>query len=639
MANVKLASKAVGDVVKLKVNGVAKEFIVVHQGLPSSLYDASCDGTWLLMKDIYEKKTFNSSNLNAYETSEVNTYLNGPFFSLFDSNIQGIIKQVKIPHVKNGVTQSGANGLSCKVFLLSGPEVGLAGSSDYMQNDGAKLDYFNANTGADSKRIAYLNGSATIWWLRSPYTYNSQGVWTVTAEGTGTFYNAFDYLGIRPALILPFNMEVDDSGNVVPSTRPMKLSEMPVGGTVSINVNGAAKDFLVVHQGKPSSLYDNSCDGTWLLMKDIYENRQWHNPNINSYKESAIHSYLNSTFLNLFESNIQAAIKQVKIPYVNEAGSSAVASGANGLSCKVFLLSGYEVGIGGKTYLPQDGAKLSYFNLNIGTDPKRIAYLNGSASSWWLRSPSTNSVYYAWNVNSGGSCDNGFDVGLSFGIRPALVLPSTLLVSDDGTVSTNTPPTITSTSGASGVNLGSKSAAFSFKYTPNDADGDKLTVTEKLDGVVMKTRTNVTSGTQLTFECASTADGFQQILNGSHVITIEVNDGTESVTFTANFSKAVYEASIALNEPFAVAGDITVAVMNIVGELPSDAVLKVEVTNNAKDDSPVWQDATDEVLNGRNIAFLNNTAVNGAAFSFRMSVKRGASNTGGYINTITGAFQ
>ena len=220
-------------------------------------------------------------------------------------------------------------------------------------------------------------------------------------------------------------------GDITFPSAGTKLSTLDVGHSVYLNVGGVRKEFLVVHQGLPSSLYDASCDGTWLLMKDIYENRQWHNPNINSYKESAIHSYLNSTFLNLFESNIQAAIKQVKIPYVNEAGSSAVASGANGLSCKVFLLSGYEVGIGGKTYLPQDGAKLSYFNLNIGMDPKRIAYLNGSAAPWWLRSPSTNSVYYAWNVNSGGGCDNGFDVGLSFGIRPCIILPSDALVDEE----------------------------------------------------------------------------------------------------------------------------------------------------------------------------------------------------------------
>lgn len=56
MANVALSSKAVGSIVKLKVGGVAKNFIVVHQGRPSSVYDTSCDGTWLLMEDCYENR-------------------------------------------------------------------------------------------------------------------------------------------------------------------------------------------------------------------------------------------------------------------------------------------------------------------------------------------------------------------------------------------------------------------------------------------------------------------------------------------------------------------------------------------------------------------------------------------------------
>ena len=51
MATVALGQKAVGSVVKLKFNGAMREFLVVHQGKPSSLYDESCNGTWLLMKD------------------------------------------------------------------------------------------------------------------------------------------------------------------------------------------------------------------------------------------------------------------------------------------------------------------------------------------------------------------------------------------------------------------------------------------------------------------------------------------------------------------------------------------------------------------------------------------------------------
>lgn len=420
------------------------------------------------------------------------------------------------------------------------------------------------------------------------------------------------------------------------------LSTKAVGSTVKLKVNGTAKEFIVVHQGKPSSLYDDSCNGTWLLMKDIYENRVWQSGNINKYESSDIHTYLNNTFLNLFDSNIKDAIKQVKIPYRKNGGSGGTnQSGANGLSCKIFLLSGYEVGwtSGDNQYFPQDGAKLSYFESGTGTSAnnKRIANLNGSAAHWWLRSPYADYTGNVWDVYSSGNYGSR-DASNSRGIRPALILPSTLLVSDDGTVSTNTPPTITSTSGASGVNLGSKTAAFSFKYTPNDADGDKLTVTEKLDGVVKKTRTNVTSGTQLTFECASTAAEFQKILNGTHTITIEASDGKASATFTATFTKAVHKATITLKTPLAVSGDITAAVMSVVGQIPVGAVYKVEATNNAKDTSPVWQDVTAEVKSGANIVFTNKTTANGAAFNFRITVERGTS-AGGYISGVSGAFQ
>lgn len=416
------------------------------------------------------------------------------------------------------------------------------------------------------------------------------------------------------------------------------LSTKAVGSTVKLNVNGAAKEFIVVHQGKPSSLYDDSCNGTWLLMKDIYESRAWHSSNSNSYKASTIHTYLNGTFLNLFDADIKAQIKTVKIPYVNGTGSSAVASGSSGLSAQIFLLSGYEVGWTQSTssYFPIDGACLSYFSGTAATDSKRIAYLNGTATFWWLRSPYTYGTNGAWRVNTdGGYRGNG--CSLSYGIRPALVLPSTLLVSDDGSVQTNTPPTITSTSGSSGVALGTKSAGFNFQYTVADADGDSLTITEKLDGVTKRTFTG-TSGSTYTFEAVTTAN-FQKVLNGEHTLSVVVSDGSESVTFTATFTKAVYSASITLKEPLTVEGDITAAVLGVVGSIPSDANYKVEVTNNADDSSPVWQDVTAEAKSGVNIVFENTTAANGAAFNFRITVSRGSSNTGGYISAVNGAFQ
>lgn len=418
----------------------------------------------------------------------------------------------------------------------------------------------------------------------------------------------------------------------------VKLGTKAVGSIVKIKVNGASKDFIVVHQGKPSSVYDDSCNGTWLLMKDIYENRAWHSSNTNDYANSTIHSYLNSTFLNLFESNIKNAIKQVKIPYRKGHGTSTtVTSGSNGLSAKIFLLSTTETSFS-YSYMPRgEGAELAYFKgcADNGSDSKRVAYLNGSATGWWLRSPGCNVTSNRALVVDSAGTSGDTNCSSSRGIRPALILPSTLLVSDDGTVSVNTAPTV-STDGAA---LGQKNAAFAWKYTVRDADGDTLTVTEKLDGKTTKARTGAASGTALTFEQTASAAGFQKILNGNHTITVEVSDGEETVSTSATFTKAVHAASVTLSEPLAVDGDITVAVLQVTGSIPDDAVFKAEVTNNANDPSPVWQDATTEVQKGMNIVFENKTATAGAAFNFRVSVERGESGEGGYIEAVSGAFE
>lgn len=416
----------------------------------------------------------------------------------------------------------------------------------------------------------------------------------------------------------------------------VKLSTKAVGSTVKIKVNGAAKDFIIVHQGKPSSIYDDSCNGTWVLLKDIYTTSTFGNSN--SYKDSSIHSYLNSTFYNLIDSEIRAAIKQVKIPYQNGTGSGgSLATGTSGLSTKVFLLSGYEVGwtTSDSGYFPKDGAKLDYFGSSSGGNSKRIAYNGSSAAVWWLRSPGTGVASSIWCVKSDGG-DGNWSYNVSCGVRPAFILPSELSVSDDGTVSVNTAPTITNTSG---TQLGEKNAAFSYSYTVSDADGDTISVTEKLDSKTVTTRTDIASGTVLTFEQASTEEGFRRILNGSHTIQIVASDGKDSSSASATFTKDVTSASVTLKSPLAVEGDITVAVLQVTGSIPDDATFKAEVTNNANDAEPVWQDAMTEVQKGTNIVFSNKTASNGAAFNFRISVSRGASGESGYIEAVTGAFQ
>lgn len=189
------------------------------------------------------------------------------------------------------------------------------------------------------------------------------------------------------------------------------LSEIAVGSSIYLNENGSPAEYLVVHQGLPLSSYDASCDGTWLLRKDCYSyNRQWSTSEAyTKYEQSYIHKYLNSTCLEQFDSDMQALIKTATVP-----------SGADGATAKLFLLNSGEL------------ARLSYFS---GKDESsRIAYRNGTASFWWLRTHNSNYNYCILSVQPDGAIAEMGTQTDSRGIRPALILPYNALLQDDGTI-------------------------------------------------------------------------------------------------------------------------------------------------------------------------------------------------------------
>lgn len=212
------SSLAVGSTVKLMEGSTAVEYLVVNQGIPSNsdLYDASCNGTWLLRKDCHSNRVWNSSNINTYASSDINTWLNGDFFNSLGSAEQAVIKQVKIPYCPSGTDttiKSGVDGLGVKVFLVGGYEVGLSNYAS-IPEDGAKLDYFGSGTGtsAKNKRIAYKKGLTVNWWLRSPYIDTSDSVCDVNIQGDfGSLYANNSRGSVRPALVIPGNARFDET--------------------------------------------------------------------------------------------------------------------------------------------------------------------------------------------------------------------------------------------------------------------------------------------------------------------------------------------------------------------------------------------------------------------------------------------
>lgn len=231
------------------------------------------------------------------------------------------------------------------------------------------------------------------------------------------------------------------------------LGNVAVGTTVYLNENGSPKPYLVVNQGIPqnSPLYDSSCNGTWLLKKladTIDLGKFWDNGNSNELPGAQIFDDLQENVLTRYDEIIQNQILSVKIPYCIGNSSSTVESGNNGLSCKIFLLGAYEVGLTTDfiSYIPVDGAALSYFQNTSEVDSKRIYYESVGSSNaiqWWLRSQKTNSSNNVYCIKtSGGSSYVSANNNVT-AIRPALILPTSLYVWNDGTISTVAGPNTT----------------------------------------------------------------------------------------------------------------------------------------------------------------------------------------------------
>lgn len=476
MANTQLGSKAVGSIVKLKVGGTAKEFIVVHQGKPSSIYDESCNGTWLLMKDIYEGHVWHSSDVNKYESSDIHSYLNSTFLNLFETNIRDAIKQVKIPYRKGGGSggsdQSGANGLSAKIFLLSGYEVGWTTSDiRYLPVDGAKLDYFESGDGtsASNKRIATRNGVAVRWWLRSQQTNKLDSVIQVNSDGQSRSSIVSNTYFVRPALVLPSDALVDDSGNVTP---PVDLTAHKTlingtaytvkGGKCMVNgtsydikkgrtlINGTGYDITFAPPYDPvfanntweqiiEACHNNAVPDTWKVadQKPMTINGKDYQIDIigknhDDYSDGSgkapltfqLHDCYGET-KNMNSSNTNrggwtsCAMRSTHLPAILALMPTEVQNGirevnkltsAGSQSATINTTADKlfllsEIEIFGSVVYAKNGEGTQYDYYKAGNS--RVKKFNGRADIWWERSPDrSNSTYFCY-VYSGGNVDYG----------------------------------------------------------------------------------------------------------------------------------------------------------------------------------------------------------------------------------------
>lgn len=627
---VTLGSKNIGDIVKIKENGVPVEFIVIQKGVPNS-YDASCDGVWVLRNRVIMAGIQEAAGIVNYEASAARAWLENTYFSMFDGVLRASAKYAALPytfwHGRNSCeTRTTAN----HCFLLTGRETGyIDNSTDQLKNDaGTRLAYFPFTASFPGEtlpscpqRIAYDDsGKAQLWRLRSSDVWDSPdniSFWTISPNNGHPFrdfYSLIQRRGMRPTMILDYNMVVDDSGMVVTNTAPSTPASISVpgnirgGSTVTVSwtgstdaennlegyklersTNGGAS-WSQVYQGVGTSAASNVAYGTGTVMYRVkaYDSMGY---------ESGYRTSGNVTVIN----NTPPTVPQgITVPAYVRGGGTVTVSWTAATDAQNNL-AGYELERstnGGAWAQVYRGGALSHTD-SITRGWQTVAYR--------VRAYDAYSEYSGYATSQARVVDN------------------------------NEAPYV-SCAFPSGSSIGTKSEGFTVAYTVNDSDnrtGD-VTAVESLDGVQGKSHVPV-----LGQECLYRleGEGFMCLPNGQHSIGITVNDKKASSSYTLLFEKLVTSASVTPEAPMEADDMITACAVSVSGQIPADAQLRVLVTNNAKDASPAWEDCTNAVKNGVNHVFSNKEAVQGPAFSFRVTVSRGESGEGGYITSVQGGFQ
>ena len=193
-----------GALIKLNEGGSPVEFYVSKHDYESGLNRAG--RTLVVRKDTYDDRVWDSGNVNAYASSDIDAWFNGTYKALLDPSIQTAIGTTKFYYTPgNGNTTVGT--LERAIFALSLTELGQ--SHTYANTEGSALPI------ASTLRIAYRNGSATAQWTRSIYTNSTSNAWRLDSGGSILNGSCSHSYGSRPAFTLPSSLYVSDDGLIV----------------------------------------------------------------------------------------------------------------------------------------------------------------------------------------------------------------------------------------------------------------------------------------------------------------------------------------------------------------------------------------------------------------------------------------
>ena len=203
VAGTPLGNLAEGTLITVKENGAPVEFYVAKQNYEEGLNGAG--RVLCVRKDIHSDHIWDDAN-NKWATSDIRSWLNGAYKSLFSSSVITLMGRTKYEFIISHA-QPGISTRSDSVFLLSNTELGT--SETPTDDTGSVLPIYT------TLQIAYLKGVASPQWTRSMVGLNSSDVFYLTIRGTLDDDRSYSWYGARPCFTLPSTALVDSNNALI----------------------------------------------------------------------------------------------------------------------------------------------------------------------------------------------------------------------------------------------------------------------------------------------------------------------------------------------------------------------------------------------------------------------------------------
>ena len=170
----------VGDTKNITLNGVSYPVQIIGFNHDTKTGGGTAGITFQLVDCLNTTYQMNSSdtNVGGWTSCTMRTSTIATLLSQLPSDLQNVIKPV------NKLTSAGnksatINTTSDKLFLLS--EVEIFGSTTYSASgEGSQYDWYKAG----NTKVKKVNGSADIWWERSPNKYGTNQFCAVLENGS-----------------------------------------------------------------------------------------------------------------------------------------------------------------------------------------------------------------------------------------------------------------------------------------------------------------------------------------------------------------------------------------------------------------------------------------------------------------------